>query len=346
MSIKQIQEKTGFSYSTISRVLNGKAKEFRISDKTRDSIMTAVKALGYRPNLVARGLRMQKTNTIGLIVPDIQNPFFGELAWRMERKLRGFGYSTILCNTDEIADNEEYYLQVLIDRRVDGVILAPVHTREWKGLEEIRWKKPVVLIDRIFFKTDLPWVTGSNEQAADQMVTTLFRLGHSRIAFLGGVPRTYMNTMRFRGFRKAFARRGIAVESGLVFNEGYSPAAGKKMMADLLARCPEIEAVFCVNNLVFLGAMAHVQKHEIETGRRILMAAFDIAPYCDMFKRPLVCATQDREKLADTAVSLLIKGIQDPHLSREHVMLPIDLSLLRIPRTEGGGAWQKRLDKG
>jgi len=331
MSIKRIQETTGFSYSTISRVLNGKAKEFRISDQTRDAIMAAAKAINYRPNLLAQSLRMRKTYTIGLIVPDIQNPFFGELAWRMERKLRGHGYSTILCNTDEISENEEFYLQVLVDRRVDGIIIAPVHTQEWHGLEDIRRRRSVVLIDRTFFETDIPWVASSNEQAADQMASALLRLGYTRIAFLGGVPGTYMNTVRFWGFRKAFERQGLPVDNDLVFNEGYSPAAGEKMMADLVAKYPDIGAVFCVNNLVFLGAMKIVQTHEIRTGHRILMSAFDISPYCGMFKRPLVCASQDRERLADTAVSLLIKGIEDPPGTHDHVTLPIEISLHRIP---------------
>ncbi|HOW86802.1 MAG TPA: LacI family DNA-binding transcriptional regulator [Candidatus Aminicenantes bacterium] len=330
MSIKRIQERTGFSYSTISRVLNGKAKEFRISDPTRDAIMEAAKEINYRPNMLAQSLRMRKTYTIGLIVPDIQNPFFGELAWRIERKLRGHGYSTILCNTDEISENEEFYLQVLVDRRVDGIIIAPVHTEEWPGLEEIRRRRSVVLIDRTFYETDMPWVTSSNEQAADQMASALLRLGFTRIAFLGGVPGTYVNTVRFWGFRKAFERQGLPIDNDLVLNEGYSPAAGEKMMTDLLARSPDIRAVFCVNNLVFLGAMKTVQTHELKTADRILMSAFDISPYCGMFKRPLVCASQNREKLADTAVSLLLRGIEDPLGTHDHVTIPIDLSLYRI----------------
>lgn len=334
MSIKLIQEKTGFSYSTISRVINGKAKEFRISDRTRDAILAAAKSIHYRPNMLAQGLRMRKTYTIGLIVPDIQNPFFGELAWRIERDLRGFGYSTILCNTDEVPGNEEFYLQVLVDRQVDGIIIAPVQTQEWRGMEEIRRKRSIVLIDRIFYETDIPWVTSANEQAAEQMALALIGLGHTRVAFLGGVPETYVNTVRYQGFRKAFEGQGIAVEEDLVFNEGYSPSAGERMMAHLLAKAPDISAVFCVNNLVFLGAMKIIQRHEIRTGQRILTAAFDISRYCDMFKRPLVCASQNQEKLADAAVSLLIKGIQNPPGSHDHVMIPVDLGQHRIDKRE------------
>jgi LacI family transcriptional regulator len=331
MSIKKIQQKTGFSYSTISRVVNGKSKEFRISDKTRQIILDAAKAVNYRPNILAQSLRMRKTFTIGLIVPDIQNPFFGELAWRIERHLRGYGYSAILCNTNEVKKDEEFYLKVLVDRQVDGIIIAPVHTREWHEMEDIRRQRSIVLIDRIFYKTDIPWVTSANEQAAEEVASAFLRLGHERIAFLGGTQDTYMNTVRFRGYRKAFSRHGVSLDETLVFSEGYSPAAGETMMAKLVAKAPDIGAVFCVNNLVFLGAMKIVQKHEVKTGQHIVMGAFDISTYCDMFKRPLICASQNQEKLADAAVSLLIKGIQNPSGSHDHLTIPIDVSIHRIP---------------
>ena len=178
MSIKDIQKITGYSYSTISRVLNGKAKEFRISDETRKIIFDAANEVNYRPNILARSLRLQKTMSIGLIVSDIQNPFFGELSSKIEVRLRESGYSTILCNTNEIPENEEFYLQVLLDRKVDGIIIAPTHSEEWKYLEEIRKERAVVLIDRIFENSDLPWVTSENKIAAEKMTTRLIDLGY------------------------------------------------------------------------------------------------------------------------------------------------------------------------
>lgn len=330
MSIKKIQELTGFSYSTISRVLNGKAQEFRISDKTRLAILQAAESLNYRPNILARSLRMKRTFTIGLIVPDIKNPFFGELASRIEKLLREQGYSTILCNTNEIPENEEFYLKVLVDRQVDGIIIAPIHTMEWDAMEEIRRERSIVLIDRIFYETDIPWVTSANEQAADDMTAELIGIGYPWIAYLGGTAETYINAMRFSGYRKALERHSLPVDERIVFFEGYSPEAGEKMMATLLEREPDIRAVFCVNNLVFIGAMKVVQKHEIETGRTIMMAAFDIDRYCEIFKRPLLCARQDQEKIAASAVALLIGGIKNSLGPERHVVVPMDLSRHRI----------------
>jgi LacI family transcriptional regulator len=330
MSIKRIQQMTGYSYSTISRVLNGKAMEFRISDKTCQAILKAAESLNYRPNIVARSLRLRRTYTIGLIVPDIKNPFFGELASRIESLLREQGYSTILCNTNEAPENEEFYLKVLDDRQVDGIIIAPIHTKEWEAVEDFRRDRAIVLIDRIFYETDIPWVTSANEQAAEKMTGELIRIGFPRIAFLGGAAGTYINAMRFAGYRNALERNGLTVDGRITLFEGYSPEAGENMMATLLQREPEIQAVFCVNNLVFIGAMKIVQKHEIETGRSIMMAAFDIDRYCDIFKRPLLCAEQDKERLAASAVALLMDGIRNAVGTDRHLVLPVCVGKYRV----------------
>lgn len=330
MSIKDIQKITGFSYSTISRVLNGKAKEFRISDETCGAILEAAEKLNYRPNILARSLRLRKTTTIGLIVPDIQNPFFGELAWRIERLLREHGYSTILCNSDEIPENEEFYLKVLVDRQVDGIMIAPIHTKEWDYLESIRKQTSVVLIDRIFYETDLPWVTSDNTLAAEILTSELIGQGYKRIGFLGGAPNTYINSVRFQGYQNGLSKRSMAFDGNIVLFKGYSPEAGEEMMQTLLDKAPDVDAVFCVNNLVFLGAMKVVQKHELKTNRYIMMAAFDIGRYCNIFKRPLMCANQDLSKLSDAAVSLLLDKIRDNPRKDTQLVVPIFVDKHRI----------------
>lgn len=330
MSIKKIQQLTGFSYSTISRVLNRKTKEFRISDETCRIILEAAEKLNYRPNILARSLRLKKSMTMGLIVPDIQNPFFGELAWRTERLMREHGYSTILCNSDEIPANEEFYLKVLIDRQVDGIVIAPVHTEEWEDLTAIKKVTSVVLVDRIFYQTDLPWVTSDNAAAAETLTTNLIQLGYKRIAFLGGTLDTYINTARFLGYQNALNKHGIPLNESITLFRGYSRGAGELMMQMILERSPDIEAVFCVNNLVFLGAMKLVQQEESRTKRPIMMAAFDIRHYCDIFKRPLVCANQDLQTIAESVVSLLIDRIRGNPRKDNQIIMPIQVERHRI----------------
>jgi len=330
MSIKEMQKLTGYSYSTISRVLTGKAKEFRISDETARVIIEAAEKLNYRPNILARSLRLKKSTTIGLIVPDIQNPFFGELASRIERLLRQYDYSLILCNANEIPENEEFYLKVLLDRQVDGIIIAPIHTQEWDYLESIRKETTVILIDRIFYETELPWVTSDNTLAAEAVITELIKLGYNRIAYLGGTPESYINAVRFQGYQNAMKKHSLPVDDNIVLFKGYSNEAGEEMMQKLLDKEPDINTVFCVNNIIFFGAMKVVQKHEKKSKRYIMMSAFDIGPYCHLFKRPLVCANQDLRKLANSTVSLLMDKINNSPRKDNQLILPISIEKYRI----------------
>jgi len=326
MSIKRIQQMTGYSYSTISRVLNGKALEFRISDKTRQIILKAAESLNYRPNIVARSLRMRRTFTIGLIVPDIKNPFFGELASRIESLLREQGYSTIICNTNEMPENEEFYLRVLVDRQVDGIFIAPIQTAEWKEMENISRLTAVVLIVRIFYQTELPWVTSDNRGAAEALTSDLIKLGYSRIAYLGGSPGTYINDERFQGYQEALRKHNLGLNEKTVLFRGYSTLAGEEMMRSLLERAPDIQAVFCINNLVFLGTMKAVQEFEIKSKRSVMIGAFDISRYRGIFNRPLISADQNMQDLADSAVSLLMDRIRRQPIAQAHITIPVSVN--------------------
>ena len=307
-----------------------KAKEFRISEATCKIILDAAKEVNYRPNILARSLRLQKTMSIGLIVSDIQNPFFGELSSKIEVRLRERGYSTILCNTNEIPENEEFYLQVLMDRNVDGIIIAPTHSEEWQYLEEIRKERAVVLIDRAFENSELPCVTSDNKTAAENLTNRLIELGFKKIAYLGGIPDTYINKVRFMGFRDAFKNQSIEFPEDNIYLKDYSSQAGEEMMEKLLNKCPDVEAVFCVNNLVFFGAIKTVQKYESAKGVSIMMAAFDIGHYCNMFKRPLLCANQDIDALAESAINLLLDQIKGNIPETHQIIIPTSVNDFRI----------------
>ncbi len=332
MSIKEIKKITGFSYSTISRVLGGKAKEFRISEATRQKILDAAAKLNYRPNILARSLRLRKSTTVGLIVSDIQNPFFGELASRIERLLRQHGYSTILCNTNEIPENEEFYLNLLVDRKVDGIIIAPIHREEWEPMKILGRETPVVLIDRVFSKTDFPWVTGDNTKAAEQLTRDLISLGHRRIAFLGGTPGTYITFVRYKGYENVMKEMFGGVDESLVLSKGYSIQDGVEMMHRLLDRRRDVDAVFCVNNLVFFGAAEAANEFELQSGRSLMMAGFDIGNTAGLLQRPLISADQNLAELADAAVSLLLRQGKDAGGQETNRTIPIQLNKYRLDR--------------
>lgn len=328
MSIKAIKALTGFSYSTISRVLSGKADAFRISVKTREQILEAAARLNYRPNILARSLRLKKTMTVGLIVSDIQNPFFGELASRIEQGLRAHGYSMILCNTNEVPENEEFYLRLLVDRKVDGILIAPIHTAEWRAMEALVRTTPVVLVDRIFTDTALPWVTSGNAEAAESVTRELLGRGYRKIAFLGGPPETHITRARFRGYRKAMVEALDRLDESFVLTKGYTSQAGREMMLRLLEQRPDVEAVICVNNLVFFGAAGPVNEFELRQARPVMMAGFDIGEYASLLKRPLISADQDLAELARNAVGLLLEAEAG---ADRHRTIPVAIAKHRLP---------------
>ncbi|MBN2207097.1 MAG: LacI family DNA-binding transcriptional regulator [Candidatus Aminicenantes bacterium] len=331
MSIKAIKAQTGFSYSTISRVLSGKADAFRISTITREQILEAAARLNYRPNILARSLRLRKTMTVGLIVSDIQNPFFGELASRIEQDLRFHGYSMILCNTNEVPENEEFYLKLLVDRKVDGILIAPIQTAEWESMQILVRETPVVLVDRIFADTALPWVTSANVEAAEEVTREILGRGYRKIAFLGGPPETHITRARFKGFRKAVVETLGRLDESFVLSKGYTAQAGREMMIRLLDERPDVEAVLCVNNLVFYGAVGPVNDFELRQARPVMMAGFDIGEYASLMKRPLISADQNLAELARSAVGLLLEADAGAADAANHLTIPVVIARHRLP---------------
>ena len=292
--------------------------------------MDAAKQINYRPSMLARSLRLKKTMTIGLIVPDIKNPFFGEIAWRTEILLREHGYSTIICNTDGVRKNEKFYLRTLCDREVDGMLIVPIHTEEWAELQEICQRKSVVLMVRSLNDTSLPCVISDNRQAAEDLTAEVISLGYRQIAFLGGEQGTFINTSRLSGYRDALKAYDIPYNKDIVFNTEFSVDAGEKMMHSVMERSPGAEAVFCVNNQVFLGVMKAMNESDSEDHDNTMIAAFDIARHSGLFQRPLISANQNLESLTDTSVSLIIDVINNKPIPDCPINLPVQISKYNI----------------
>jgi len=327
MTIKKIQELSGFSESTISRVLNGKAKEFRISQKTADKILHIAELLNYRPNRLAKSLRLKKTMTMGLIISDILNPFWGEIAARVENLFRHHGYSTILCNSNENLANEEFYLKVLEDQHVDGIIISPFHTEEWAYMKSLRDStRPLVLIDRIFYNTNLPWVISDNTFASETMADEMIRLGFKRIAYLGGIKDTYINDVRYKGFQNAFNKNSVVIDENMVlFQEKYSPENDIQKIQYLFDKNTDIDAIFCINNLVLFRALKVIKEWEAKNNKQLLLSAFDVGRFINLIDRPLIYADQDLNKVAEAAVNLLLALIEGKYIENRQIMLPFNI---------------------
>ncbi|MGH9992575.1 MAG: LacI family DNA-binding transcriptional regulator, partial [Nitrososphaera sp.] len=188
--MKLIAERVGVSVPTVSRVLTGKAKQFRISKETAEAINKIAAELNYTPNKLASGLRLKRTQTLGLLIPDISNPFFASIARSIESSARRLGYSIILCDSEESTKLEAESLLLLQSRKVDGLLICPVGQESAHLISLLEKNVPVVFVDRYFPELKCPYVVSDNAKGAFEATSYLIENGHNAIACIQGLLNT------------------------------------------------------------------------------------------------------------------------------------------------------------
>lgn len=294
-TLADIAKATGTSVSTVSRVLTAAPAARRISPPTQQRIIEAARQMGYRPNLLARSLRTRKTNTIAVMVSDIANPWFGQLASLIEQSLSRSGYSVMICNSCEDADLEQQYLRLLSQKGIDGLIIVPLATRRETLFRPLPEGLPVVVVDRPIEGVPAS-ITSDQEQAARLLCDELLRVGVKRVALARGPDHVFTHRLRADAVRKRFDV--VADQEGPAQLE-TGRAAWRQ------ARDKHVDAVVCTNNFLGLGvieAMAGAAKQP-------RIACFDEIPLMNLLPIPLVCCIQDVPRLAEGAVELLLKQL-------------------------------------
>ncbi|MCK9409513.1 MAG: LacI family transcriptional regulator, partial [Bacteroidetes bacterium] len=254
IKLKDIALKTGFSLSTVSRVLHKGSKKISISEETTLIIKKTAEELGYHPNVLARSLRTEQTHEIGILVPDISNPFFSTIVKNLASELRKFGYGTVVYDTDENTIREEESLRQLLDKRVDGLIVAAVG-QEAKHLKEIVNKRriPLITLDRCFNDFDVDGVSVDNVYGAMMAVQYLLSEGHRRIAFIQGLPGTYANEERKKGYTKALEMAGLPIDPAIIVGNDFRAFNGYIETKHLLTISNPPTAIFSASDLITLG---------------------------------------------------------------------------------------------
>ena len=195
--------------TTISRVLNGKAEQFRISRESQNKILEAVRVLNYRPNFVAQSLRNMSTRTIGLLVPCIDNPFFANIASAVIGEAHKYDYTVMVLDTHESAKDENEAIETLLSRNVDGIITVPSSDNP-STLTALDREKPIILIDRYFENCHLPYVATDNYQGALDATELLIKAGHKNIMCIQGPPQSITSQRRVQGYRDTLAKAGLS----------------------------------------------------------------------------------------------------------------------------------------
>ena len=293
-TLKTLSERLGYSESTISRVLNGKAEKYRISKATADKIIQTVKELNFKPNVLARGLRLNETHTLGLVIPDISNPFFAGIVRSVEHEARNSGYSVILCDTEEDTNIEMDSVDLLRERNVEGLLVAPVGQIA-DHLEDVyKSGLPIVIIDRYFPDKNLPYVTSDNYRGAFNAVSYLIENGHRRIACIGGLEHTTPNNDRIRGYKDALLKNAISAENFIIVgNKSDRPSA-----------------IFALSNLISLGVLKAIEEESLSVPEDISIIAFDEQPFFEHLSAPMSSIKQQRDEIGQIATKIIFKQIK------------------------------------
>ncbi len=324
VTIRDVAELAGVSPTTVSHVIN---KSRFVSPDTKARVFEAMRELSYQPNAIARSLRMKTSNTIGLIISDISNPFFTNLVRGVEDVANSRGKNLILCNTDEKTDKEEMYLRILRQKQVDGIIMAPTSGSS-KFLQQLLESGfPLVFIDRLLDGIDVPTVTVNNGEASCDAVRHLTGLGHTAIGIVTGMRGISSTAERMKGYERALSESGIAVDEQLVVEGRSRVEGGYDATVRLLGLKPRPTAIFATNNLMTIGVMRAVRDCGLRCPEDISVVGFDDFDWASAFHPFLTTVAQPVYEIGTTAVELLFKrmGAKRIQVDPERVVLKAKL---------------------
>jgi LacI family transcriptional regulator len=306
VTIREVAAHAGVSLGTASRVLSGNPAT---SPEARTRVSDAVVALGYRPNLQARSLRLTRTNAIGLLVSDVRNPFFADVAHAAEQAALGADYVTLLGNANENVDQQDRYIETFLNQRVDGVVLAPQGRGSGSLQALVDSGLPVVFVDRTVDGFDVPSVTTDSRSGMTEAVAHLAARGHHRIGFIGGPQAISTGRQRYDAFVETLPAHGLVVDDALITFGDFQEESGIRAAEQLLAAPTRPTALIAADNLMALGALAAIRSRGLRIGSDIEVVAFDDIEWLAHYDPPISVIAQDTDAVGRCAVELLMRVI-------------------------------------
>lgn len=307
VTIQALAKKLGISTTTISRVLNGLGEQYRISKSTIELVTSMAEQLNYSPNNIAKGLRLKRSSTIGLILPDITNAWFAQLAWIIENEARKHNYNIFLCNSNDDIKIEKKTVQLLQNWMVDGIIMVPIGLEYEHLIKATKKGTPIVLIDRFFEDVHLPYVTSNDYEGAVEAIQYLIDNGHRRIACFQGKVGTSPNNRRLKGYMDALEKNSIPFDPKLVIGADFGFSSGfngaKKMIKAL--KETKITAIFSMGNQVTLGILKALKEDGIKIPDDISLVSFDEQVYSDLLVAPITTVSHINEKVGAMCLEML-----------------------------------------
>ncbi len=317
-TIKEVAQRAGVSAATVSRALSGSAG---VREPLRSRILEAARSLSYSPNRAARDLRVRSSRAVGVLIPDIENPFFTSVVCGIEEVIGKTDYSLLLANYNEDPDQEARRLELFRAEGVRGLIFAASRTPSSLYAELEKAGMALVAVSRGLSRLRIDQVTVANREGALAATSHLIQLGHKRIAIING-PLVFTTARdRQAGYEDALCDSGITVDENLVVNCPFKQSAGYSAMRQLLELANPPSAVFAGSNLLTLGALQAIHERHLAIPDEIAIVGFDEMPWAMSLRPPLTTVAQPAFEIGRTAAELLLARVREPALPRRQVVL-------------------------
>lgn len=325
-SLSDVAKKAGVSIATVSRVINNGTN---VNEATRARVLKAIKDLRYQPSRVAKRLRSKSasSNLIGVLIPDIQNPFYVDVFRGIEDVAYANNYAIIMCNFAQDEKKEKMYLDILQSESIDGLIAAPAHERDNKVIKLVKDGLPIVCFDRDLVGVDVDVVLVNNRDGAFRAVDHLAKSGYKRIAHISGLAQIPSSQLREQGYRDALEANGLSYDPQLVKHGDSKHKSGVQLCDELLSLPNPPDAIFTGNNLITLGALETIHKRKLKVPEEIAIIGFDDMYWSISLNPPLTAVYQPAYEIGRRAGELMIQRIKDPKRPTIQMMLNAQLMI-------------------
>jgi len=324
-TISEVAKLAGVSRATVSKVFNNDEK---ISKKTRDKVLEIAKKLNYQPSAIARSLRNKKSKAIGLMLPNITNPFFPQVVRGVEEVALENNYVVIFCSFEEQFQKESQYFQLLDNRWIDGIIFSGVtgDKEEKEYIQNIQKRGiPIVFIDRGIEGHFSNLVAIDNEEATFKGTRYLLELGHKRIGFVNGPGEVKLFAKRLEGYKRALQESGLEFDKDLVVEGKQNPGVAEQAVKQFLSQKKPPTAIFATSDLVAIALLREVQNRGLGVPEDISIMGFDNVPLASLTSPSLTTVAQPIYKMGVEATKLLIDHIEKKETTKRKIILDTEL---------------------
>jgi DNA-binding LacI/PurR family transcriptional regulator len=325
VTMREVAVHAGVSVGTVSHVLN---KTTPVKDDLRRRVLAAIRELGYQPSSLARDFRRSQTNLLGMIIPDITNPFFPAVVRGAEDIAYQHSYRLVLCNTDNDPRKEAQYLQEMRAHRVPGVVLIPSENSQIDAMADADLcGAAIICLDRKPEHWEGDSVTADNIEGASRAIRHLLGVGHRSIAMIVGSLHLTNAQDRIEGFRREMRRAKVEIAPGYIQEGQFSRFSGYQKMQVLLHLRPRPTAIFAGNDLIAFGALAAIREAGLKCPRDISVIGFDDLEISDLSDPPLTTVSQPGYQMGARGVDLLLRRLREPRSKAQSIVLETELKV-------------------